>query len=121
VDPAAPYTFTVQNAGLENGPTQTTTTTTQSENPANYGGWKLMNVPFLNADAGDVDALTYNSTRSRYTLNTQAVTWQGYMFNEALVPTFGWRKDKVKNRAGAGVPDALGIVKNDFELNATGV
>ncbi len=120
VDPAAPYTYTVQNAGIYDGPTQQVITSTQSENPANYGGWKQMNVPFLSADEGDIDALTFNSTRSRYTLNTQAVTWQGYMFDDVIIPTFGWRKDKIKNLAGSGAPDALGIVKNDFELNKTG-
>jgi hypothetical protein len=42
------------------------------------------------------------------------------MFDGALVPVFGWRRDEITNSAGAGVPDALGIVKTDFNIDHTG-
>ncbi|MCF3649161.1 TonB-dependent receptor plug domain-containing protein [Synoicihabitans lomoniglobus] len=116
VDPAAPYFYQQQNRNLIGGD-NTLVESTQSENPANYGGWTTMNVPFLSADRGDKDALTYNAQRAEYILHSQAFTWQGHMFDDILVPTFGWRKDRIANTAGAAVPDALGIVNTDFDLN----
>ncbi len=119
VDPAAPYTYVQLNGGLAGGPTPAVVQSTQSENPANYGGWKTVNVDFLNADDGDRDALTYNAGRLRNIIRSQAITWQGYMFDGAFVPVFGWRKDRIENAAGNGVPDALGTVSTDFNIDET--
>jgi hypothetical protein len=117
VDPAAPYIFPVLNAGLWNGPEPQTQTSTQSENPANYGGWQMRNVEFLNADEGDIDALTYSSGRNREVISSRALTWQGYMFNQTFVPVFGWRRDKLVTSSGSGVQDALGIVTTNYNID----
>jgi outer membrane receptor protein involved in Fe transport len=120
VDPAAPFTFTPQNFGLPGGPTQVVTTT-QSENPANYVGWRTTNVEFLRADDGDIDALTYNAGRSENVIDSQSITWQGYLFDGDLVPVFGWRKDKIENSAGSPTPDALGLVNTNFGIDPNSV
>ncbi len=118
VDPAAPYTYTPVNGGLTVNPVNPNpVTSTQSENPANYVGWRNLTVNFLNADAGDIDALTYNAGRLKNVTDSKAFTWQGYMFDGAVVPVFGWRRDTIKNSSGNSAPDALGIVKTDFNID----
>jgi hypothetical protein len=119
VNPAAAYVYSALNAGLWNGPVVNGVTSTQSENPANYGGWKDINVEYLNADEGDIDALTYSSGRNREIISSRAVTWQGYMFNESVVPVFGWRRDKLVTSSGAGVQNNLGVVTTDYNIDET--
>lgn len=118
VDPAAPYTYYGQNSTLSFNPANNgaIVNSRQSENPANYGGWRTMNVNLLSADAGDIDALTIGSGRSRGINRSQAITWQGHMFNDAFVPVFGWRKDRIENARFGGTPDALGIVRTDYNI-----
>ncbi|MEO6004403.1 MAG: TonB-dependent receptor plug domain-containing protein, partial [Opitutus sp.] len=117
VNPAAPYTYSSLNAGLWNGPVVNSNVSTQSENPANYGGWKDLNVRYLSADAGDIDALTYSSGRNREVISSKAVTWQGYLFDDAFVPVFGWRRDKLVTSSGSGVQNSLGIVTTNYNID----
>ena len=109
VDPAAPYTYT-------NG-VGATVTSTQSENPANFGGWKTTSVNFLNADNGDRNALTTNDTKVFTRIRSRSITWQGYMFDDAFVPVFGWRRDNISTRTAAGTPDALGVVSTHYDYS----
>ena len=107
VDPAAAYTY-VDGAGR-------TIVSTQSENPANYGGWKNTTVNFLNADTGDRNALITNDTKTRTTVKSKAITWQGHMLDDSFIPVFGWRRDEIWNAAGAGTADTLtGIVNTNY-------
>lgn len=117
VNPAAPYTFMGLNTQYPGGPTPAVTVSTQSENPANYVGWRTMNVDFLNADDGDIDALTYSSGRNREVISSRAVTWQGHMFGDSFVPVFGWRRDKLTTSSGSPVQDALGIVTTNYNID----
>ena len=118
VDPAAEYIFFPQNYGLPDGPTEPADPTTQSENPANYVGWRTVPVTFLNADNGDIDALTYNAQKQRNKIESTALTWQGRMFDEAFLPVFGWRRDKVTTSAASGAVDSLGIASTNFEIDS---
>ena len=68
-------------------------TRTQSENPANYGGWKNYQAQVLNSVTDGPDALTTSATLQRNKLSTKAVNWQGYLWDNTLVPLFGWRRD----------------------------
>ena len=70
---------------------------TQSENPANYVGWQYRDIRILNADAGDLSQLYSDGTKSRNVIKSRGITWQGYMFDGAFVPVFGWRRDEVSN------------------------
>ena len=109
VDPSAPYTYQPQNGAAP-------VDTTQSENPANYVGWRTTTVNFLNADNGDIDALTYNAQKQRNEIESKAITWQGRLFDDAFLPVFGWREDEVINHAASGTVDALGIANTNFEI-----
>lgn len=112
-----PYSYLSQNAA--NPLTSANLNfASQSENPANYIGWTNRSVKFLNADAGDRAALTYNATKNRRVIDSQGITWQGYFFDGVVVPVYGWRKDKVVTDAGSGTPDVgTGIVPTDFGYN----
>lgn len=115
VDPAAPYTYNPANFGVPGGPTNPVVST-QSENPANYVGWRRQPVDFLNADNGDIDALTYNAQKQRNKIKSKAITWQGHMLHDAIVPVVGWREDEVSNAAASGAVDALGIASTNFSI-----
>ena len=117
VNPADPYSYNPQNFGLP-GSTATTVVSTQSENPANYVGWRNVPVNFLNADNGDIDALTYNAQKQRNQIKSRAITWQGHLFDDAFVPVFGWRRDEVETSSASGAVDALGLVNTNFEIPA---
>lgn len=109
VNPAAPFTYT-NGAGAS-------VTSTQSENPANYGGWKSVPVRFLNADSGDRDALITNDTKTQTIIKSKSATWQGYFLDGAFVPVFGIRRDEVTNLSGSGKADVLGIVNQDYQYD----
>ncbi len=85
VNPAAAWTDPYSGA-----------TFTQSENPANYVGWTTYNAQILNSLTGDRDQLTSAATRNRFNIESEGFTWQGFLFDGTVVPTFGYRKDKNK-------------------------
>jgi len=108
VDPAAAWTNPWYNGA-----------STQSENPANYVGWKTMPVTILNADKGDRNQLYYQGSKTKNTIESQGFTWQGYLLDDAVVPTFGYRKDKVKSYSATAPTDlATGVViTNDYPIS----
>lgn len=109
VDPAAPYSFYDKDGVL--------TTSTQSENPANYKGWSTYSVNFQSVSRGDKESLITNDSRKRNQVSSEGFTWQGYMFNSNFVPVLGWRKDTVKSRKGEDAVDAFGMVDGQYSYN----
>ena len=91
VDPTAAYQYTNYATGqLINGH--------QADNPANYVGWSNQRVKWLNQDnPQDFAELVQSGSRSRYRDISRGITWQGYLFDNDLVVTAGWRKDHVTN------------------------
>lgn len=93
VDPAAPW----ENAYYPVGDTRRNST--QSENSANYVGWR--NVPFQVTDsessAANRNALTTNARLRRDKTESKALVWQAHLFDGGLVGTYGYRKDKAGN------------------------
>ncbi len=71
---------------------------TQSENPANYAGWKT--VPFQVTHATDsqqaMDLLTTTARLTRSEVTSKALVWQGHLLDGALVGTYGYREDTDK-------------------------
>ncbi len=68
---------------------------TQSENPENYVGWSTTDLTVIPANDQTRDSLTTQARKSRQVVESQALIWQGYFWNGAIVGTYGWRKDKV--------------------------
>lgn len=89
-------------------------TGTQASNPANYKGWSseryLDLMSFRNGDP----LYTFASKTERVT-TSYAGNWQGYMWNESIVPTLGWRYDVVKSRSVNASQD--GANKNFLRLD----
>jgi hypothetical protein len=108
VDPAAVFTYPDINA--DGSITQTTST--QSENPANYKGWTTGTYKTLSADNGDIDKLTNRYAGQKKVVNSQAFTWQGYMFDDVFVPVFGWRRDIIRGKAAMADLDANKVVSS---------
>lgn len=79
------------------------TASTQSENPANYVGWRTGTFQVLNADDGDLNSLYTAGAKVRQVTTSQALTWQAYLWDDTLVGTFGWRHDKQQQAAGNAV------------------
>lgn len=72
---------------------------TQSENPANYVGWRTTPVNILNYQNGDADALTRSASLSKRDVESKAAVWQAYLWDGAVVGTYGIRQDEVKSWA----------------------
>ncbi len=106
VDPAAPWFDP-----------RTSAPSLQAENPANYGGWRNRTFSLLRADAGDQAQLHRLGHKRRNVVTSAALTWQGHLWNDSLVPTFGWRHDKVGIWSSAAPVDpATGLAATSYGL-----
>jgi len=78
---------------------------TQVSNPANYVGWNSnFNNTLLRYDNGsDLSLLTAASKSLRQT-KSYAASWQAFLWNDAIVPTLGWRFDEVKSKSATAQP-----------------
>jgi len=112
VNPAAPYTYTNSVNGSVNQ-------SVQYENPANYVGWTNEQIGYQSwSNPADQSNLVTAANRSRYEDESQGITWQGYFLNGDLVPSLGWRKDKVTDYQTAAVTNQqTGITSLDFPDN----
>jgi hypothetical protein len=101
---------------------------TQSENPANYRGMVNKNVRLLDA-AKEEDRKRMMTSRNldRMVIDSQAFVWQGFLFGDTLVPTFGYRKDHARaysfNSGTAGIfrPENRVVGTSTFVANPGGV
>lgn len=71
----------------------------QNSNPANYVGWTTnYQMNLLRYNDGENLGLLRNASKSLRTTKSYAGSWQGFLWNDAIVPTLGWRYDVVKGR-----------------------
>ncbi len=111
--PTDPWAVPAGNAYL-NKVFNPSLTTTQASNPANYRGWN--NATQLNTLSFEEGEPLYTSaTKRERVVTSYAGTWQGFLWNEAIVPTLGWRYDEVKTRSRNASPDSArkGYLKLD--------
>ncbi|HEY4246322.1 MAG TPA: TonB-dependent receptor plug domain-containing protein [Lacunisphaera sp.] len=68
---------------------------TQNQNPANYVGYRQVPVTVINSMASQAnrDLETTSAALAREQLTSTAATWQGNFWGNALVATYGVRKD----------------------------
>ncbi|HLP06522.1 MAG TPA: TonB-dependent receptor plug domain-containing protein [Opitutaceae bacterium] len=77
--------------------------TTQSENPANYVGWVQHPIDWVDSEASAANR-AHNTTSARLTrsrVTSNAFVWQGHFLNNAIVGTWGVRKDIAKSWAAS--------------------
>ncbi len=84
------------------------TAVSQNSNPANYVGWNTgIDAQLLRSELGNNEALLTNAQKSLRKTKSFAGSWQAYLWNDAIVPTFGWRYDEVRGKAVSAVGQAL--------------
>jgi hypothetical protein len=92
---------------------------TQASNPANYVGWNSnFQDKLLRYDNGaDLSLLTAASKSLRQT-KSYAGSWQGFLWNEAIVATLGWRFDEVKSKSVSALPQAGATARGALNLGS---
>lgn len=109
VDPAAAWTNPVPTA------TSSSTDSTQSENPANYVGWKTATYQILSADGGDIASLYRQASKVKQNVTSEGLTWQANLWDDTIAATYGWRRDVQTQRSGSGQMSALtGAVDTNY-------
>jgi outer membrane receptor protein involved in Fe transport len=97
---------------------------TQASNPANYVGWNSSFTDTLLRynNGADLSLLTAAAKTMRET-KSLAGSWQGFLWNDAIVPTLGWRYDEVDGKGvtaqtlpGAVNRGALNLDPNVYKL-----
>jgi hypothetical protein len=70
----------------------------QARNPDNYVGWVDMPLRITDSEtsAANRDLLTTNASMARRLTSSKAVVWQGHLWDNALVGTYGIREDKAE-------------------------
>lgn len=94
---------------------------TESENPRNYAGWKNGTFQVLNADQGDRDRLLTEIANVQQKTRSEGGTWQGYFWNDSIVATVGYRKDRktIESQSAQYSPTQNGL--GSFTPGASGV
>ncbi|MBK9991807.1 MAG: TonB-dependent receptor, partial [Verrucomicrobia bacterium] len=93
--------FTTTTSGLPNGQTALL----QNSNPANYVGWGTNYAMSVNRyDNGANPSLLTGAARTYRITKSYAGSWQGYLWNESIIPTAGWRYDEVKSKGVVALP-----------------
>ena len=78
---------------------------TQVSNPANYVGWNsnFHNTLLRYNNGEDLSLLTAAAKSLRQT-TSYAGSWQGFLWNDAIVATAGWRYDEVQSKSVTAQP-----------------
>ena len=86
--------------------TATPTALTQASNPANYVGWNgTFQTNLMRSDRGTNPDLLTGAQKTKRVTTSYSGSWQGFLWNESIVPTLGWRYDSVITRNVAARPD----------------
>lgn len=105
VDPAAlwlnPSYLPPDRDVFANGDPNTTDRriSTQSENPANYVGWRNFSTTVTDSEAapGNRDLLSTSANLTKNTVESKALVWQGHLWDNSIVGTYGYREDVAKS------------------------
>ncbi len=85
----------------------------QSQNPANYVGWRngtFTMVDSLDGTQASMDYATRAAAKTQFDVESLVAVYQGYFLNNGLVLTYGWREDTYESRS----------VEAPFRLNGAG-
>ncbi len=113
-----------RTAGLLPSQTGLTTTaaSTQSENPANYGGWGLRNLNVVTAQSGAEVSLTTFDNERRDQTKSWGIVDQWSLLKKHIILTGGLRQDKIETfRPGnlATTPIASNLSGNRAQIGTT--
>jgi hypothetical protein len=104
---------------------------TQSENPANYVGWRNLPINIIDSEASQAnrDLLTHDARLTKTMLSSTAFTWQAHFWDNAIVATYGVRKDIQKswadslnvNSASSDAYGHLNLSPSNYNLSGDGL
>jgi len=119
-DPTA-LTYTVPTTGWQslalNG--GTTGIVNQASNPANYVGWNNnFQDHLVRYNNGNDLSLLTGASLAKKSVRSYSGTWQAFMWNDAVVPTLGWRYDSVTTTGVTG--RKIGTNRNIIDMNESG-
>jgi outer membrane receptor protein involved in Fe transport len=80
---------------------------TQAANMANYKGWNSSFQLDVLKHGVDGTALYTDARIVERVTNSYVGVWQGFMWNEAIIPMLGWRFDEVTTRGDVAQADTL--------------
>ncbi len=109
-----PWTVPDNLTAIFNTTTPPTGGFTQASNPANYVGWNSnFQENLLRYDNGRDLSLLTGAQKSYRRTKSYAGSWQGFLWNDAIVPTLGWRYDVVSSKGVTSSP----VIANRSILN----
>lgn len=73
---------------------------TQADNPANYRGFQPVVATILNSK-NNIDELYTDGNKSQEVITSEALMYQGHFWDNTIIPSVGWRRDKVLQRGDA--------------------
>ncbi|HVU35578.1 MAG TPA: TonB-dependent receptor plug domain-containing protein [Opitutaceae bacterium] len=79
--------------------TGSTTQLYQNSNPANYVGWTNVQDNLMRYNNGADKTLTTSASQAQRETKSYSGSYQGFLWNDAIVATLGWRYDEVKSKA----------------------
>ncbi len=85
---------------------------TQNENPANYRGWTTYPMNLVRYNNGADQSLTTSASMALRETTSYAGSWQGFLWNESIIPTLGWRYDVVKGKDVSAQPTLARAILN---------
>lgn len=122
VNPGAQWIWPLYAPTFSNGVAvpDATRIRTQSENPDNYVGWRKVNIGIIDSEAaaGNRDLNAYQGLLQKSTLSSKAAVWQGHFWDNAIVGTWGVRKDTAKSyEYSVNVNSAAPAAANNGRIN----
>jgi len=124
VSPTAPWNITIPshiNWDKTTSPAQNVTLT-QADNPANYVGYTQTQMTTLLNPRDNMNLLRNDSSLSDQKITSQAIMYQGHFWDDTIIPSVGYRRDKTMQRGNIGPVDSVtGIVSDVSRIDDTGV
>lgn len=97
---------------------RTNTASTQAANPANYVGWTSIPLNVYNW-RDNIDELYQSGNKTEQKLKSAAFMYQGHLWDDTIIPEFGWRRDTISQRSANAPLDPNTAVAN-MHYNITG-
>jgi hypothetical protein len=90
---------------------------TQSENPANYVGFRQYPINIIDslASSANMERNTHAARLAKSKVTSRAFNWQGHFWDNAVVGTFGVRKDTAKSWAYFLNQDSASSLKANYQ------
>jgi len=94
---------------------------TQLHNPLNYVGWTSVPVNVLNWKQNVTD-LYQSGNKTQQVLKSAAFMYQGHLWNDTIIPEFGWRRDTIRqSSANAPLDPNTAVANMNYGITSDGV